>query len=234
MGGASMNGEHRDDAWIERAVAEELEWAPHVDAAHVHVGVRDGIVHLTGHVRTLLEKRAAERTVWHVAGVRGLAADLAVRRPAAHLHSDGELARRAADVLDWDAQIPGADIKVQVEHGVVTLLGAVDWNYQRTEADASIQRLAGVVGVDNRIVVRAVPSPGTEIRDKVLRALQRHVELDASAITVDVDDGRVTLAGSVPAPSQRRIAENAAWSARGVTDVIDDLQVRAGAAQAQK
>jgi osmotically-inducible protein OsmY len=220
-----MSGKHPDDAWVERAVTEELEWAPHVDAAHVRVSVQDGVVHLTGHVRTLVEKKAAERTVWHVAGVRGLAADLEVRRPAAHLHSDAELARRAADVLDWDAQIPGADIKVGAEHGLITLLGAVNWNYQRAEAEACVQRLAGVVGVDNRIVVRAVPSAAPEVREQVLRALHRHVELDATAIAVDVDDGRVTLSGHVPGFSQRRIAENAAWSARGVYDVVDRLQV---------
>ncbi|MDA8248855.1 MAG: BON domain-containing protein [Rhodospirillales bacterium] len=220
-----MSEAPHDDAWMARAVAEELEWAPHVDAAHIHVSVQDGIVHLTGHVRTLVEKKAAERTVWHVAGVRGIAADLEIRRPAAHLHSDDEIARRAADVLDWDAQIPNTEIKVQVEGGVVTLLGAVDWQYQRAQAEARVQQLAGVVAVDNRIVVRAVPTAADEVHEQVLRALRRHAEIDASGIAVEVQGGCVTLTGHVPSFAQRRIAETAAWSARGVTDVIDHVRV---------
>lgn len=223
-----MDEKHLDDKWIERAVVAELEWAPHVDATHIRVSVRNGVVHLAGHVRTLVEKKAAERTVWHISGVHGITDDLAVRRPAAHLHSDAEIARRAADVLDWDAQIPGADINVRVEHGTVTLLGAVDWYYQRAEAEACVQRLAGVVAVDNQIIVRSVPATAVEVRENVLRALSHHTEIDATAIEVEVEGGRVTLSGSVPSFAQRRIAENAAWSARGVNDVVDRLRIDAG------
>lgn len=220
-----MNGAPYDDGWIARAVAEELEWAPHVDAAHIDVTVQDGIVQLTGYVRTLVEKKAAERAVWHVAGVRGIVASLDIRRPAAHLHSDEEIARRAADVLDWDAQLPGADIKVQVEDGVVTLIGGVDWQYQREDAEMRVHRLAGVVAVRNELVVRSVPSSAEAMRVQMVRALQRHAEIDASRIEVSVEGGRVTLGGSVPSFVQRRIAENAAWAARGVTDVVDHVRV---------
>ena len=220
-----MTGAPHDDAWIARAVAEELEWAPHVDAAHIDVSVQDGIAQLTGYVGTLVEKKAAERAVWHVAGVRGIVASLDIRRPPAHLHSDEEIARRAADVLDWDAQLPGADIKVQVEDGVVTLIGGVDWQFQREDAELRIHHLAGVVAVRNELVVRSVPSSAEAVRDQVLRALQRHSEIDATRIEVAVADGCVTLGGSVPSFAQRRIAENAAWAARGVTEVVDHVRV---------
>ncbi len=220
-----MSQQPIDDAAIERAVTEELEWAPHVDATAIGVSVRDGTVRLTGHVQTLAEARAAERTVWHVPGVRGVIPDLEVRRPAAHVHGDPEIARRASDVIAWDSRLPGPRISVHVENGVVTLTGTVDWQYQRLEAEARVQHLAGVVGVDNRITVRPVPATTAEIREQVLRALHRHAELDASAIEVAIEDGRVTLSGDVPSFTQRRIAENAAWSARGVSDVVDRMQV---------
>ncbi len=220
-----MNPVNPSDQWIARAVADELEWAPHIDAAHVEVRVQDGIVHLAGHVRSLAERTAAERTLHHVAGVRGTEVALEVRRPAAHLHSDAELARRAADVLDWDARIPGNDIVVRVEHGIVILDGVVDWHWQRADAAAVVHRLAGVVAVDNRIRLReAVAAPG-DLRERVLRALHRHAELDATGITVEARDGTVTLSGTVPGFSQRRIAENAAWAVHGVGDVIDRLAV---------
>jgi osmotically-inducible protein OsmY len=36
------------DLELQHAVAEELEWAPHVDTSNVAATVRDGIVQLTG------------------------------------------------------------------------------------------------------------------------------------------------------------------------------------------
>ena len=101
----------------------------------------------------------------------------------------------------------------------------MDWQYQRADAETRVQHLAGVVGVDNRIAVRTVPAADEEIREKVLRALHRHAELDASGIEIAVAGGCVTLSGSVPGFGQRRTAENAAWSARGVSEVVDRMRV---------
>ena len=63
-----------NDVELQHAVAEELEWAPHVDASHVTVS--DGIVRLTGFVGSLAKKKAAECTVWHIRGVRGLVPEI--------------------------------------------------------------------------------------------------------------------------------------------------------------
>lgn len=220
-----MDGEPMGDRAIEHAVAEELEWAPHVDASAIKVTVHDGAVNLSGHVQTLAELKSAERTAWHVAGVQAVICALEVRRPPAHAHDDEEIARRAADVLAWDARVPSGAIALAVRHGVVVLSGTVDWQYQREEAETRVQHLAGVIAVDNQVVVRPVPAAEAEIHEQVLRALHRHAELDASGIEVAVEDGRVTLSGTVPGFSQRRIAETAAWSARGVSDVIDRMRV---------
>lgn len=213
------------DKELEHAVAEELEWAPHVDASHILVSVRNGVVRLPGYVRSLAERKAAIRAVWHVRGVRGLEDELEVRPPEAHQHSDDEIARRAMHILLWDSQIPGSRIGVQVENGFVTLTGAVDWHYQRAEAERQLQRLAGVIAVDNRITLQPPSAIAAEIHERVVRALRRHSELNASRIVVQVHDDRVTLSGNVPSLKQRRVAENAAWSAPGVTDVLDLLRV---------
>ncbi len=73
-----------DDKSIQHAVAEELEWARHVDASRIGVAVHDGVVHLTGLVGTLAEKKAANRSVWHLHGVLGVRDDIEVRPSAAH------------------------------------------------------------------------------------------------------------------------------------------------------
>lgn len=214
-----------DDLELRHAVREELEWAPHLDASGVGVSVRDGIVRMTGYVNSLAEKRAAERAVWHVRGARGLAQEIEVVIPEARRHSDDEIAHRAISVLGWDAQIPVDHLQVKVERGVVTLIGVVDWQFQRTEAEERVHRLAGVVDVDNRIIVQPSATP-TDIKTRVERAFQRHARLHIAGIAVAVDGSKVTLTGRVPSVDERITAENAAWSAAGVADVESRLVVR--------
>ncbi len=214
-----------DDLELQHAVAEELEWAPHVDASHVAVSVRDGIVRLTGSVGSLAEKKAAERAVWHVRGVRGIAEEIEVAIPTAQRRSDDEIAHRVGSVLHWDTQIPSDHIQFKVERGVVALIGCVQWQFQKTEAEELIHRLAGVAGVDNRIMVHPPVAP-TDIKAHVERAFSRHANLHAAGIALQVDDCKVTLTGHVPSVEERNTAENAAWSAVGVAEVENRLVVQ--------
>ena len=214
-----------DDLELQHAVAEELEWAPHVDASLVAVTVRDGIVKLTGVVGSLAEKKAAERAVWHVRGVRGLAEEIEVAIRDAQHHPDDEIAHRVAKMLDWDTQIPSDRIQIRVERGVVTLAGTVDWQFQRTEAEELIHRLAGVSAVDNRIIVHPLVTP-VDIKCNVERAFHRHAKLHAAGIAIQVDDRKVILTGHVASIDERDTAENAAWSAVGVAEVDNRLVVQ--------
>ncbi len=214
-----------NDATLEHAVTEELEWAPHVDASQVVVAVRKGTVFLSGHVQTLAEKVRTEQAAWHVRGIRGVANEIEVRRPPAHRFSDLELERRARAILDWDAQIPDARVKLDVRAGVVYLKGDVEWQFQREEAEARVRQLAGIIGVINEIHVRPVKEASAHIRDNVLRALTRHRELDSSGISVVAEGPTITLSGHIPSPIQRQIAENAAWAAPGVAKVDNHLSL---------
>ncbi len=213
-----------DDQALRHTVTEELEWAPHVDATRITVDVQDGIVRLGGVVASLAEKHAAERAVWHVHGVRALVQDIEVRLDAAHRHPDAEIAARVQSVLRWDAQIPDARLRIKVEDGIVTLMGTLDWHYQRQAAEARVRALEGVRAVENEIAIR----PGTTAADiaaNVRRAFARHAGLDAGKITVAVDGPTVALTGTVRSLLARHRAETAAWSAAGVGAVDNRLSV---------
>jgi osmotically-inducible protein OsmY len=56
-----------------------------------------------------------------------------------------------------------------------------------------------------------------------LKAQCRRVEADS--IRVVVDNDKVTLEGKVKAWYERELAERAAWSAPGVTSVVDRLTI---------
>lgn len=87
-----------------------------------------------------------------------------------------------------------------------------------------MHNLSGVAGVANLIRVNS-PVDVPEVKDKIQKALHRSADLDASRITVQTDGRKVILSGKVHAWYERDIAERAAWSAPGVTEVQDHILI---------
>jgi osmotically-inducible protein OsmY len=80
--------------------------------------------------------------------------------------------------------------------------------------------------VTNIVSVRPKTRPSPEeLKPKISAALMRNAELDAQRITVDVVDDKVILSGTVRSWAERREAERAAWSAPGVTEVVNHIVV---------
>jgi len=210
------------DKLIRQTVIDELDFDPSIDAAHIGVAVENGIVTLTGHVASYTERVAAETAAQKVRGVRGVVEEIKVRFGGATPPRDADLAQRAVQMLDWSATVPRKAVQVKVQTGWVTLTGQVDWQYQKEEASRSIKRLTGVAGIINNVAVTPRASV-PDVRAKILAALKRNAELEADAIQVTVTDARVVLEGKVNAWHERRLAENAAWSAPGVRAVEDHL-----------
>src|SRR3954469_18432161 len=142
------------DIDIQRDVLHELAWEPSVNAAHIGVSVKDGVVTLTGHVPAYAEKYAAERAAKRVEGVRAVANELDVKLPEGSRRTDEDIAAAAVNALRWNILVPADNIKVTVSKGLVTLEGEVNWQFQRAAADRAVRDLPGVVGVSNYIVVK--------------------------------------------------------------------------------
>ena len=83
----------RSDDEIKRDVEEELRWDRDIDASDIAVAVKNGVVTLSGFVRSYTQKWAAERDAKRVAGVIAVANDIEVRLPTIHQKPDPELAR---------------------------------------------------------------------------------------------------------------------------------------------
>lgn len=212
------------DKQLRQDIIDELEYEPSIDARNIGVAVSDRVVTLTGHVSTYAERLAAERAVRRVSGVRAIAEEIEVRHPNDQKPADNEIAKRVADVLEWDSQVPRDTIQIKVQNGWVTLTGEVDWQYQRKAAEDDVRKLSGVTGVGNQISIK----PGVDIPDiksRIEQALKRSAEIEAKAIRVSVQDGKVTLEGRVHNWYERDAVETAAWSAPGVNSVEDRLIV---------
>src|SRR3954453_2927052 len=102
------------DDELQRDVLDELKWEPSVDAAHVGVSVKDGVVTLSGHVSSYAEKYAAERAAKRVYGVRAVANELDVKLPADNRRTDEDIARDALNALRGHRFVPAEKVKVTV------------------------------------------------------------------------------------------------------------------------
>jgi osmotically-inducible protein OsmY len=216
--------ETRGDLQLQRDVIDELEWEPSVNAEHIGVAARNGVVTLTGHVESFAEKLAAENAALRVKGVRALAQDIEVELPSSKKTADDEIAARALKILEWDVLVPPKRISVKVDHGIVTLSGEVDRLYQSDEAQRDVWRLSGVRDVVNLVKVRSHAQPA-DVQDRIRRALERTADLEASHITASVKDGIVTLRGTVGAWIERQTAERAARAAPGVVAVKNEIAI---------
>jgi osmotically-inducible protein OsmY len=212
------------DKTLRQAVMDELEWEPSIGAQHIGVAVEDGVVTLTGHVASYTERFAAEKAVKRVKGVRAIAEEIEVRFPNDKRTSDDQIARRALDVIAWDSTIPKDKIQIKVQNGFVTLTGEIDWFYQRDDAEAAVRKLTGVKGLSNEIKIKPQVRV-TDVKQRIETALKRNAEVEADAIKVTVQDGRVILDGKVKAWYERDLAERTAWSAPGVISVEDRISI---------
>jgi osmotically-inducible protein OsmY len=211
---------------LQQDVIDELQYEPSIDAAGVGVTSKDGIVTLTGIVKSYAEKRLAGEATERVSGVKAVVDELKVDLPYMHERGDEDIARAALQALEWHVQVPHARIKVKVEKGLITLEGDLDYKYQQTEAENVVRNLMGVKAVINLINIKPMARP-LEIRRKIENALRRAAETDAQRIKVDVRNDKVILSGTVRSWAERSEAERAAWSAPGVRLVEDDLSVAA-------
>jgi osmotically-inducible protein OsmY len=213
----------RSDDLISEDVLFELKWDPKIESSSdIAVAVKDGVVTLSGFVKSYWDKDAAATAAKRVYGVRGVANDIEVKPTTAR--TDPEIAREAIQELESHVSIPNDKIKVTVEKGWVTLEGTVDWQYQKSLAESSVEKLRGVVGITNNIAVKPRVT-ATEIKAKIEEALRRSAELDARRIRVEIDGGTAKLYGSVRSWAERGEAEEAAWSAPGIIKVQNHITI---------
>jgi osmotically-inducible protein OsmY len=214
----------KTDSQLQRDVLDELAWEPTVDAANIGVSVKDGIVTLQGNVPSYASRYHAEQAAKRVYGVKAVVNDLEVKLPGSSKRSDTDIAAAAVNALKSNVLVPADRIKVTVSSGWVKLEGEVEWQFERDAAERSVRYLAGVMGVSNLLTVKPRVS-AAEIKNKIEDAIKRSAEMDARRISVETQDGKVILEGSVHSWMEREEAERAAWAAPGVKVVEDHITV---------
>jgi osmotically-inducible protein OsmY len=212
------------DSDLERDVKAELRWNPKIDDADIAVSVKDGVVTLAGFTKSYSDKYEAETAVKRLAGVKGIANDIEVRLPSIDQRPDPDIARDAVGALKAQLPVSSERMKVVVKGGWVTLEGEAEWQFQRDSAERAVRGIRGVKGVSNLIKLQPRAHPD-EIKRKIEEAFKRNAALDADRITVESIGSEVILKGQVRSWAARREAERVAWSAPGVTRVVDNIVI---------
>jgi osmotically-inducible protein OsmY len=206
------------DQGISAAVENELFYDPAITLNDIDVHTDDGVVTLRGRVSSLLAKRRAERIAMTVKGVRSVIDEIDVeplieRRPL-------DLRRDVNDALRGDPATESFEIDVTADdRGRITLGGQVDSWQERMLAETVAAGIHGVTAVDNEIEVKPPAArPDAEILAEIRDTLRWDASVDHALIDVAVDDGEVTLTGTVGSLAEKNVAITDSWTP-GVVDV---------------
>ncbi|MDM4720210.1 BON domain-containing protein [Micromonospora sp. WMMA1363] len=144
----------RPDPDIATAVDHSLEWDAFVPVDLIDVSVSHGWVTLHGDVEWEYQRRAAERAVARLTGVRGVSNGLSVR-PS--VRADGHLlAERIVDALARNQATEAEQITVRVHGDTVLLGGLVHSIPERAEVERTVWSAPGVREVQNHVAVAPV------------------------------------------------------------------------------
>ena len=141
----------RADPDLAAAATRALEWDALVPSQNIHVTVTRGWVTLTGEVEWEYQRRAAERAVRRLSGVRGVSNQISLRP---RMRADmAEARRRIEEALIRTVDTPGERLTFTLEDDKVVLTGVVRSWREREEAARVAWSAPGVTSVENRIVV---------------------------------------------------------------------------------
>lgn len=214
----------RADHNLQSAVLRQLDFDPSINSSHIGVAARNGLVTLSGHVPSLLERTAAERVAGKVKGVKGVVNSIEIELPGSCLTSDEKIAELACNRLASNTLIPADRIHLVVRDGRVTLHGDVDWNYQRAAAIEDLEKLGCIKALDSDIQIKP-PVKAGQVQQHIRDVLAGISLVDAERIKVSAKGTEVTLSGEVTSWHERGLAESAAWCAPGVSTVRNDIVV---------
>ena len=142
------------------------------------------------------------------------------------MKTDVHLQRDVLDELDWEPSVDAAQVGVTVEQGRVTLTGHVPVYAEKYLAGEVAKRVHGVRALANEIEVR--PTDAHVRDDEVLASAALHaLEWDAKVpnehLSITVEEGWITVEGTVEEPFQKAAVDRAIChltGARGVTNSI--------------
>ena len=141
---------------------------------------------------------------------------------------DGQLQHAVLEELGWEPSVTAAHIGVMADDGVVTLTGHVESFGEKHAAAAAAWRVKGVKAVAEEIEVK-LPLERIRTDDDIAAAVLERLAWDPwvppDAVGVTVDNGWITLTGTVNWRYQLDAAEQDVRRLHGVVGLSNQLVV---------
>lgn len=141
----------RTDSEIAHMAIDVLKFDVEVPDERLHVKVENGYVTLTGEVDWFYEKRAAERDVRRLLGVRGVNNLISIQSAV----SPAEVKNKIEAALKRSAEVDSKRISVQSEGSRIILKGTVRSWAERMDAERAAWSAPGVTAVEDDLLVGA-------------------------------------------------------------------------------
>jgi osmotically-inducible protein OsmY len=209
---------------LRQAVEAELGFDPLVDDADIHVVNINGDVALNGTVPSYPQYLEAAGAARRVGGVKNVHNHLEVVLPDADYRDDAMLTTAANNALALNITVPDG-VEATARDGDLTLTGTVGYGAERAAAELAVAGLTGVRNVEDDIDVSYDADP-VDVDLHVQEALDRSALVpDDSDVSVVTKGSTISLTGHVHTWAEHDAVIGAAWMARGVIDVRDDLEI---------
>jgi hyperosmotically inducible protein len=235
------------DSWITTRIKIALLTTEVVGGDEIDVDTVGGRAILHGTVKSSEERANAIEEAREIEGVKSVYDLLRVvpgRNEAGVKASDSELKRQVAEALREDRSLDDSSIVVESVHdGVVLLGGKAASAGDHLRAIQAVHVVAGLRRVETEVEApggladeglrRSADPPTGAAKDMWITAdtkARLFADRRAPALDINVDTraGVVTLFGSVSSKNARTVAAADAHEVRGVTRVVNDLQVARG------
>jgi osmotically-inducible protein OsmY len=209
---------------IRAAVEAELKFDPLVDDADIHVMNVNTDVALNGTVPNYPQYLEAAAAAQRVTGVKNVYNHLEVALSEADFRDDVMLITTANNALAQNVTVPDG-VEATASDGNVTLTGTVSFGTERAAAERAVAGLTGVRNIRDDIEISYDTDP-VDVDLHVQEALGRSALVpDDSDVEVATKGSTITLTGHVRTWAEHDAVVGAAWMARGVIDVRDDLVI---------
>jgi osmotically-inducible protein OsmY len=144
------------------------------------------------------------------------------------MRTDADIERDVKAELHWSPELDDTDIAVKVKGGVVALTGFVGSLPEKHRAESATTRVAGVSGLANDVQVRVADfdtRSDPELAREAVAAVRAALPVVSDKVKVLVEDGRVTLEGTLEWQFQRESAERALHPLRGIRSIENFIQL---------
>jgi osmotically-inducible protein OsmY len=138
------------DSRIAEAVRDALMWHSAVNEDMINIKVEEGWIYLEGTVNWEYERKAAERAVENIRGVKGVINSVKIKVTNVDA---SEIKKRIKAAFQRHATVDAANIQVNSAAGKVTLSGTVRSWTERKDAEDVVWSVPGITEIENNLEI---------------------------------------------------------------------------------